>query len=43
MKGSTVEGVVVRPTTPGQVTTRMDWTCLQDGTGAVMGVADHCF
>ncbi|MFH9420769.1 hypothetical protein [Streptomyces sp. NPDC017529] len=37
VKGPTVEGVLVRPTTPGQATTRKDWTCLQDGTGAVMG------
>ncbi len=34
VKGSTVEGVVVRPTTPGQVTTRMDWSCFMDGAGA---------
>ncbi|MFF4694874.1 hypothetical protein [Streptomyces chattanoogensis] len=37
VKGSTIEGVVVRPTTPGQVTTRMDWTCFMDGVGAVGG------
>ncbi|KAA6222019.1 hypothetical protein CP973_08675 [Streptomyces albofaciens JCM 4342] len=35
VKGSTVEGVVVRPTTPGQVTTRMDWSCFMDGAGAL--------
>ncbi|WP_199930861.1 hypothetical protein [Streptomyces sp. CB02923] len=42
VKGSTVEGVAVRPTTPGQVTTRMDWTCFTNGATALasgVGVA----
>ncbi|WP_030680059.1 hypothetical protein [Streptomyces rimosus] len=37
VKGSTIEGVVVRPAKPGQVTTRMDWTCFMDGVEAVGG------
>ncbi|MEN2423038.1 hypothetical protein AABB02_33620 [Streptomyces rimosus] len=37
VKGDTIEGTVVRPTTPGQITTRIDWTCLSDGAATVMG------
>ncbi|GGU00707.1 hypothetical protein GCM10010289_21790 [Streptomyces violascens] len=36
-EGSTIEGTVVRPTAPGQITTRMDWTCFMDGVGALGG------
>ncbi|WP_438295860.1 hypothetical protein [Streptomyces sp. HUAS TT7] len=40
VKGATIEGVVVRPTTPVQLTTRMNWTCFMDGVGTVGGGAD---
>jgi hypothetical protein len=35
VNGSTIEGVVVRPTTPGQMTANFDWDCFGDGVTAL--------
>ncbi|MFH8405255.1 hypothetical protein ACH4FX_10825 [Streptomyces sp. NPDC018019] len=37
VNGATIEGTVVKPTTPGRIEARIDWNCMMDGTGAVIG------
>ncbi|MGD3112638.1 hypothetical protein [Streptomyces sp. YGL11-2] len=38
VNGSTIEGTLVRPAAPGQMSARsIDWDCIMDGAGAAAG------